>query len=419
MKELKNLEKDARRLLSSGKADLAVADSIIRVASEAAKVMESTARIIRGTESLPTAGDYMGISRRAHEIAEKRAGAMRSAIERYEKGEIAEKYFMSEMKKGTQDIYDACAGMTDGISRIASISTGRIRNSRSGQRWDAMKRVSTFSLSVREATSGLFSMRGYVNEIGRKESDVQARFRKKDLMNPGLNSEIGLMADFAESTNDRAAAKEAIAIGRLAIEQQSIIQEMSETAGKWAEYLPDEARQEYVSIFERGAESIREWQDAQKSSIGRMNDFRFRMKGTHMDTVTYDPYGIMKASETMDTMRKRMDAISLKAYRNLSSRHSMARAKKKGVFGRRKAEREMHEIEKQIIAVGRFRDGMLKDFEARTDRLKEMTATLVPYRERSQKEQEMRKAAREERQRKTTSRSDTKGRDEINGREEK
>ena len=48
-----------------------------------------------------------------------------------------------------------------------------------------------------------------------------------------------------------------------------------------------------------------------------------------------------------------------------------------------------------------------------------MTATLVPYRERSQKEQEMRKAAREERQRKTTSRSDTKGRDEINGREEK
>ena len=80
MKELKNLEKDARRLLSSGKADLAVADSIIRVASEAAKVMESTARIIRGTESLPNAGDYMGISRRAHEIAEKRAGAMRSAI---------------------------------------------------------------------------------------------------------------------------------------------------------------------------------------------------------------------------------------------------------------------------------------------------------------------------------------------------
>lgn len=418
MKELKNLEENAGRLLSSGKADLAVADGVVRVASEAMKVLGSTARIIRGTESLPNANDYMGIARKAHEIAEKTASFMSGMIERYERGEIEESAFMAEMKKGTQEIYDACSGMTDGISRLASISTGRIRSSRSERRWDAMKTVGAFSSSVREASSGIVSMRGYVGEIGRKESDVQGRFRKKDLANPALNSEIGLMADFAERMDDASAAKEAIAIGRLAIGQQQLIQEMSEEAGKWAEHLPPGARKEYIAAFERGAESIRRWQDAQRGSIGRMNDLRFRMRGTHMDTVTYDPYGIMKASETMETMRKRMDELSLRAYRELKREHSKAASRKKGLFGRKRAASEMHEIERQIIAVGRFRDGMLRDFDMRAEKLNEMTLALAPYRERSQLEMERRNAARAGRQERDSS-AGAKGRDEINGREGK
>ena len=419
MKELKNLEENAKRLMSSGKANLAVADGIVRVASEAMKILDSTARIIKGTESLPNASDYMGIARKAHEIAEKRARAMSAMIGRYVRGEINETAFMAETRKGTQEIYDACSGMTEGISRIASISTGRIRNSKSTKRWDDMKTVGSFSSNVREATSGIISMKEYVGEIERKESDAQGRFRKKDLANPGLNAEIGLMAEFAERMEDMTAAKEAIAIGRLAIGQQQVIQEMSEEAGKWAEHLPPDTRKEYIAAFERGAESIRRWQDAQRSSIGRMNDFRFRMKGTHMDTVTYDPYGIMKASETMETMRKRMDDLSLRAYRDLKRAHSAASSRRKGLFGRKRAASEMHEIENQIIAIGRFRDGMLRDFDMKTEKLNEMVLELAPYRERSQQELERRKAAREERQRKAASMSNTKGREKINGREEK